>query len=179
MIVPPSSPNPTPTLIPWKSYLLAAVGCLGLLCVLLLAGIIGLVLQLRNQLTGYNVLITERDQLYTSYNNLTKERDRLKQSLVQKGCPKRWERFGSSCYYLSGKDSNWMDSREDCLERGADLVIISSPEEQTFVSGLKPKGRGVWIGLKGSVTNATWTWVDGTTMTTSAFCLQVLGTKRA
>ncbi|XP_070998321.1 C-type lectin domain family 4 member M-like [Oncorhynchus clarkii lewisi] len=65
----------------WKRYSGAAAGCLGLLCVLLLAGIIGLFLYQRDQLqTSYNTLTKERDQLQTSYNTLTKERDQLQTS---------------------------------------------------------------------------------------------------
>ncbi|KAL6466914.1 hypothetical protein MHYP_G00247180 [Metynnis hypsauchen] len=69
-----------------RSYRLAAV-CLGLLCVLLLAGIAVLLIKFntltieRDQLkTSYNTLTIERDQLKTSYNTLTIEREQLKTS---------------------------------------------------------------------------------------------------
>ncbi|XP_070298090.1 CD209 antigen-like protein B [Salvelinus sp. IW2-2015] len=61
----------------WKRYSGAAAVCLGLLCVLLLAGITGLLLYQRNQLTCSNTLTKERDQLQTSGNNLTEESDQL------------------------------------------------------------------------------------------------------
>lgn len=41
-----------------------------------------------------------------------------------------WRRFGSSCYYRSAERKNWADGRTDCQSRGADLVVISSREEQ-------------------------------------------------
>uniref|UniRef100_A0A673Y8I3 C-type lectin domain-containing protein n=1 Tax=Salmo trutta TaxID=8032 RepID=A0A673Y8I3_SALTR len=158
-----------------RSSRVAAV-CLGLLCVLLLAGIIGLsvyydgvsksflayktnssaeIEQLqtsyniltkeRDQLqTSYNTLTEERDQLQTSYNTLTKERDQLQTSyntltkeranlqterdfLSGKFTNLSWQKFESS---WSTETKTWKKSREDCVKRGADLVIINSNMEQ-------------------------------------------------
>ncbi|XP_055767882.1 CD209 antigen-like protein C, partial [Salvelinus fontinalis] len=240
----------------WKRYSGAAAVCLGLLCVLLLAGITCLLLYQRNQLTSYNsltkegdqlqtsdnnltaerdqlqtsnntltkerdqlqtryntltkerdqlqtryntltkerdqhtsdntltkqrdqlqtrynTLTKERDQLQTRYNSLTKERDqlqketeRLKQSLVEKVCPQGWKKLGSSCYYVSTELKSWEESRQDCRDRGADLVVIKSQEQQTFVNWLCGVKKYVWIGLTDSVTEGTWKWVDVTRLTT-------------
>ncbi|XP_031676005.1 CD209 antigen-like protein C isoform X1 [Oncorhynchus kisutch] len=213
----------------WKRYSGAAAVCLGLLCVLLLAGIIGLFLYQRNQLTRYNTLTRERDQLQTSnnaltkekdqlqtsnnaltkerdqlqtsnnaltkerdqlqtsdhtrtkerdqlqtsYNTLTKERDqlqketeRLKQSLVEKVCPQGWKKIGRSCYYVSTEKKPWKESRQDCRDRGAHLVVIKSQEQQTLVNLLCGVKNYVWIGLTDSVSEGTWKWVDDTPLTT-------------
>ncbi|XP_031670986.1 C-type lectin domain family 4 member M-like [Oncorhynchus kisutch] len=255
----------------WKRYSGAAAVCLGLLCVLLLAGIIGLFLYQRNQLTRYNTLARERDQLQTSnnaltkerdqlqtsnnnltkerdqlqtsdntltkerdqlqtsnnaltkekdqlqtsnnaltkerdqlqtsnnaltkerdqlqtsdhtrtkerdqlqtsYNTLTKERDqlqketeRLKQSLVEKVCPQGWKKIGRSCYYVSTEKKPWKESRQDCRDRGAHLVVIKSQEQQTLVNLLCGVKNYVWIGLTDSVSEGTWKWVDDTPLTT-------------
>ncbi|KAM9398243.1 uncharacterized protein ACWYII_032082 isoform 3-T3 [Salvelinus alpinus] len=203
----------------WKRPSGVAAVCLGLLCVLLLAGIIGLSVQYsnvsknsyaeRDQLqTSYNTLTKERDQLQTSYNTLTKERDQLQTSynnLTKEGDQLQtsynnltkerdqlqtsynnmtkerdqlqterdvlsgrlsnvsWQKFESSWYFLSTESKTWKESRQDCLERGADLVIINSDKEQTFLFNLKKK---FWIGLTDSVNEGTWKWVDGTTLTT-------------
>ncbi|XP_029622368.1 CD209 antigen-like protein A isoform X1 [Salmo trutta] len=190
----------------WKRPPVVAAVCLGLLCVLLLAGVIGLsvyygvfghhVSTERDQQASYSLLIKERDQLRTSYNNLTKERDQLQtcnnnltkerdqlQTLYntltkeraqlqadrdplsnwKQTCPEGWQKFESSWYFLSTETKTWEESREDCLKRGADLVIINSDKEQEFLFNLKKR---VWIGLTDSVTEATWIWVDGTTLTT-------------
>ncbi|XP_071264421.1 CD209 antigen-like protein C [Salvelinus alpinus] len=213
----------------WKRYSGAAAVCLGLLCVLLLAGITGLLLYQRNQLTSsntltkerdqlqtsdnnltaerdqqqtcnntltkerdqlqtrYNNLTAERDQLQTRYNNLTEERDqlqtryntltkesyqlqkeieRLKQSTVEKVCPRGWKKLGSSCYYVSTEYKSWEESRQDCRDRGADLVVIKSQEQQTLVNWLCGVKKYVWIGLTDSVTEGSWKWVDDTRLTT-------------
>nr|XP_046181210.1 C-type lectin domain family 4 member M-like isoform X2 [Oncorhynchus gorbuscha] len=187
----------------WKRPSGVAAVCLGLLCVLLLAGIIGQSLQYsnvsknssaeRDQLqTSYNNLTKERYQLESKYHNLTKEKDQLQASynnLTQKRdqlqtrysnltnerdqiqtekaflkmrltnlkrtCPEGWQKFESSWYFLSTETKTWKESREDCLERGADLVIINSDKEQR-----------VWIGLTDSDNEGTWKWVDGTPLTT-------------
>uniref|UniRef100_A0AAZ3NSM1 C-type lectin domain-containing protein n=1 Tax=Oncorhynchus tshawytscha TaxID=74940 RepID=A0AAZ3NSM1_ONCTS len=176
-----------------RPFLVAAV-FLGLLCVLLLAGIIGLSVYYnraikdsedkrnnlsqscslyennataeRDQLqTRYNNLTKERDQLQTRYNNLTKEKGHIQAKLfvMEQHCQEGWRYFDSSLYFLSTEKKTWEESRQDCKRRGADLVIINSREEQTFVFNLHLRA---WIGLTDSVTEGTWKWVDGTTLTT-------------
>ncbi|XP_064818300.1 C-type lectin domain family 4 member E-like isoform X2 [Oncorhynchus masou masou] len=125
-----------------------------------------------DQLQDSNSLLTkERDQLQTRYNNLTKERDQLQTEKVflserlsnlRQTCPECWQKFESSWYFLSTETKTWKGSREDCLERGADLVIINSDKEQEFLFNLN---KGVWIGLTDSVTEGTWKWVDSTPLT--------------
>ncbi|XP_071263997.1 C-type lectin domain family 4 member M-like [Salvelinus alpinus] len=121
----------------------------------------------RDQLqTSYNTLTKERDRLQTSYNTMTKERDQLQTErdfLNWRLTNLSWQKFESSWYFLSIETKTWKESREDCLERGADLVIINSREEQTFLFNLQMRA---WIGLNDSVTEGTWKWVDGTPLTT-------------
>lgn len=52
---------------------------------------------------------------------------------AQKTCPAGWSRSGPSMYYIGKGLKDWEQSREDCRERGSDLVIINSREEQVCV----------------------------------------------
>uniref|UniRef100_A0A671L3D3 C-type lectin domain-containing protein n=1 Tax=Sinocyclocheilus anshuiensis TaxID=1608454 RepID=A0A671L3D3_9TELE len=72
-----------------------------------------------------------------------------------------WKCYQSSLYYVSSENKNWTESRRDCTERGADLIIINNREELDF---LKTYGE-VWIGLTNM--EGTWKWVDGSTLTSS------------
>ncbi|KAL1023928.1 hypothetical protein UPYG_G00049160 [Umbra pygmaea] len=154
----------------WKRRFLAAAVCMGLLCILL-AGLTGLLLKQKKQMTSHNILAKERDRLQTGYNNITEERDQLhketnilKQLLVLKGCLSGWKKFGCSCYYISTEKKTWNESREDCQGRGADLVVINSLEEHAFIKALNYRA---WIGLTDLEVKRTWRWVDGTPLTTS------------
>uniref|UniRef100_A0A8C7SM39 C-type lectin domain-containing protein n=1 Tax=Oncorhynchus mykiss TaxID=8022 RepID=A0A8C7SM39_ONCMY len=137
----------------------------------------------RDQLqTSYNNMTKERDLLQTERDvlsgrlsnlsevcvlSLSVQGDKLKEinvnRLVEKTCPEGWQKLESSWYFLSTETKTWEKSRQDCLERGADLVIIKSDKEKTFLFNLKKR---VWIGLTDSVKEGTWKWVDGTPLTT-------------
>ncbi|XP_033985758.1 C-type lectin domain family 4 member F-like [Trematomus bernacchii] len=98
-------------------------------------------------------------------NNLTEERDELKRTVenyvhyLQQG----WVYFSGSFYRISSTMKTWQDSRKDCQQRGADLMIIDSQEEQDFTRQYKNR---IWIGLTDRDTEGEWKWVDGTQLTT-------------
>ncbi|XP_051241649.1 C-type lectin domain family 4 member K-like isoform X1 [Dicentrarchus labrax] len=152
-----------------KLYRLVAVS-FGLLCVLQAA----LNIFLRHALTlQLNSLTAERDELHRELNNsalqlnsLTGERDELKRELnVWVHYSKQgWRYFNGNVYYISSIKKTWKASRDDCRQKGTDLMIINSEEEQDFTRQLK---NNMWIGLTDSETEGTWKWVDGTPLTTS------------
>uniref|UniRef100_A0A3P8RUA6 C-type lectin domain-containing protein n=1 Tax=Amphiprion percula TaxID=161767 RepID=A0A3P8RUA6_AMPPE len=80
-------------------------------------------------------------------------------------CPAGWKMFSCTCYLLSQASDSWTNGREDCKRQGADLVVINSAEEQTFLSMFAKKQ--TWIGLNDIQTEGTWMWVDGTPLTLS------------
>ncbi|XP_026215255.1 C-type lectin domain family 4 member M-like isoform X1 [Anabas testudineus] len=131
----------------------------------------------KDQLQTSNENLTkEKDQLQTSYRNLTEERDQLQKrfeditnernylerrdALFSQG----WVSFRNHFYYISSGKKSWQQSRADCLQKGADLVIINSHEEQEFTKTFK---KVIWIGLTDMETERKWKWVDGTPLTTS------------
>ncbi|XP_026874646.2 CD209 antigen-like protein E [Electrophorus electricus] len=116
--------------------------------------------------TRFDQLQRELDQLQTRYNQLLIERDQSQAQLKSceekdSTCPVGWTALGSSIYYISKATNDWSHSRKDCQERGADLVVINSREEQDFIRSLMVP---IWIGL--IETDSVWTWVDGSSLST-------------
>uniref|UniRef100_A0A3B4C4T3 C-type lectin domain-containing protein n=1 Tax=Pygocentrus nattereri TaxID=42514 RepID=A0A3B4C4T3_PYGNA len=126
----------------------------------------------RDQLQASNTnLAKERDQLQASNTNLAKERDTLQRKLSElDGNINKagWMYFRSSIYYMSTEKKSWTESRQDCKNKGADLVIINSREEQ-FVEMIR-KGQEAWIGLSDINQENGWKWVDGSTLNTRFWC---------
>ncbi|ROL54385.1 Transmembrane protein 135 [Anabarilius grahami] len=158
----------------------AAPVCLVLLCVLLLTAVIVLCVHIHTKSTNYT---EERDQLLTKITNLTEERDQLQitafkteKDLLSKNdnlikCLHEkdgWIYFQSSFYYISSEKKSWTESRRNCTEREADLIIINNREEQDFVKKMSD-GVKVWIGLTDSDEEGRWKWVDGTNMTSGFY----------
>ncbi|XP_045903621.1 asialoglycoprotein receptor 1-like [Micropterus dolomieu] len=107
-------------------------------------------------------LENEKKLLQAINTNLTKERAELQTKLETPCCPNNWEKFGNSCYLISTETKNWNDSRKICKNVNAELVIISSIEEQRFMSSF---GLETWIGLTDEETEGDWKWVNGTRVT--------------
>ncbi|XP_041812052.1 C-type lectin domain family 6 member A-like [Chelmon rostratus] len=185
-----------------RRALSGAVVCLGVLCFLMLAGIILLSIHLtlkkhqleasfnklsndHIQLQGnYSGMAVNNSQLQSSYQTLSKnysqlqeEVKRLKGIIKGRRCPDGWKRFGCSCYYKSSLKMSWQRSREECQRFGADLVVINTKEEQNFVSELNVEGES-WIGLrrhrKTSGWDWVWDWVDGSPLTETFWASKLL-----
>ncbi|KAK3507754.1 hypothetical protein QTP70_035267, partial [Hemibagrus guttatus] len=123
----------------------------------------------------YETLVKEKDQLDASYSSLRNMRDQIQtekeklqnklSNIAEEFKNPEWISFRSSLYYMSAEEKDWIQSRDDCRNRGADLVIIKSREEQDFIEMLR-RGNRAWIGLSDQTTEGKWKWVDGTALTT-------------
>nr|XP_019940600.1 PREDICTED: CD209 antigen-like [Paralichthys olivaceus] len=97
-------------------------------------------------------------------------------------CPSRWFYLNESCYFHSQSEynalKNWADSREDCIRRGGDLVVIEDWAEQVTLYEHLPKrtiqqewllsGPGIWIGFTREAGD-TWMWVNNATLLDEGF----------
>ncbi|KAK2815955.1 hypothetical protein Q5P01_026422 [Channa striata] len=140
-----------------NTYRLVAVS-FGLVCIL----------QIALNITLRLLIYKDTVNMEASLKNLTEERDDLQRKLIdfvtgycfQPG----WVCFSGSMYYISSIKKTWEESKSDCEQRGAHLMIINSREEQNFTRMLKDN---LWIGLTDRETEGTWKWVDGTPLATS------------
>ncbi|XP_055007517.1 CD209 antigen-like protein 2 isoform X2 [Boleophthalmus pectinirostris] len=112
----------------------------------------------------------ERDTLEklleTRTQELAEEREKLKRRLqdIDNYASEGWVYFQGSVYLGSTTAQSWEQSRQYCQQRGADLIIITSVQEQTFASTFS--GRR-WIGLTATQSERRkWRWVDGSQLNT-------------
>ncbi|XP_019209903.1 CD209 antigen-like protein A isoform X1 [Oreochromis niloticus] len=110
----------------------------------------------RNKLTS---MTEERDLLQANLAEKTNELERLQ----EKTCLTGWTIFSGSCYFPSVRSGIWGEARQDCRDKGADLVVIKNSEEQNFLATII--NDNTWIGLTDHGTEGQWKWVDGTPLT--------------
>ncbi|XP_026215280.1 CD209 antigen-like protein E [Anabas testudineus] len=111
--------------------------------------------------------LKEQLDLYASQQtSLFEERDELKKKLDDfiYYSQQQWVYLGGSFYYISSNKTTWQQSRDYCLQKSADLIIINTKEEQDFSNMFQ---KVMWIGLTDRQTEGVWKWVDGTVLTTS------------
>ncbi|XP_029909256.1 CD209 antigen-like protein E [Myripristis murdjan] len=142
--------RPGSIVCPVKSLPWVFTVCLLLLCALLLAAVTALAVQCPQ------LWLQSLSRTCTQH---TKETLFELSRFCETGCAM----FNNSFYYVSAELKSWEDSRQDCLERGADLVVINSQDEQKFINSFK---KIMWLGLSDRGERGNWTWVDGTRLDT-------------
>ncbi|XP_028937699.1 C-type lectin domain family 2 member L-like [Ornithorhynchus anatinus] len=78
-------------------------------------------------------------------------------------CPDGWLQLRNKCYSYNNGNINWPKSKEVCKSQGANLVVIESHQELSFVQ----KFKGHWIGLFRE--NGKLFWVNGVPLNESLF----------
>ncbi|XP_051813075.1 asialoglycoprotein receptor 1-like [Acanthochromis polyacanthus] len=106
-------------------------------------------------------LIHVNEMLNVQLQQLRNENSRLmdrfsKQEQKCPICDPGWRTYMSSCYQLSTEKRNWRSANDDCISKGAHLLIINDEMEKDvlYIFGYET----VWIGLRRQ--QNVWTWVD-------------------
>ncbi|XP_026205631.1 C-type lectin domain family 12 member B-like isoform X2 [Anabas testudineus] len=186
----PHTNHHLPVQRPSSKFLRGAALCLGVLCLLMTAGIIIL-------FTLYVFVTAEKEQLQNRFNNLNNSYGELQTDMKQlkdqtpeptinrtqheekklniktKECSEGWTKFGCSCYRKYTEKKTWSQSRADCEENRSDLVSINSKEEQEFVTNMIQNEES-WIGLrtvedKKLSTGYKWEWVDNSSLSETSW----------
>uniref|UniRef100_A0A8C5BWP8 C-type lectin domain-containing protein n=1 Tax=Gadus morhua TaxID=8049 RepID=A0A8C5BWP8_GADMO len=142
---------------PTKCQIWAVVVLLGLLSVVMLARLIGLAVQHKKTVSVDRIM----EQLLQRLKDLTEQRDALR---CKQECPDGWKKFGCKCYKTSDTYLSWNKSREFCVSRGADLVVVDSKEEMDFISTKATSYHDFWLGATDEAGEGMWRWVDGTVL---------------
>ncbi|XP_042072549.1 C-type lectin domain family 4 member M-like isoform X2 [Haplochromis burtoni] len=171
--------------------------CLGIICVMLVLGIIAVTVYQKNQeLEKKNEeLETEKKNLKEIIEQMTTRRDELNVSRAQWSidayCPKEknsnnrkcnacqagWLYFEPSCYVVHNAEraewKTWEEARENCRGKSSDLAVVINEEEKKNVSKNSWKdneNKRYWIGLR--VEDGKWKWLDGRNLTDSSWMNQ-------
>ena len=48
-------------------------------------------------------------------------------------CPSGWRYFEYHCYRYGDHRNTWLDGRQECRDRGADMVVVESLVEWKFI----------------------------------------------
>ncbi|KAM6106916.1 LOW QUALITY PROTEIN: killer cell lectin-like receptor subfamily B member 1B allele C [Phoenicopterus ruber ruber] len=87
-------------------------------------------------------------------------------------CPMGWTLHGTKCYWVADRINPWSKSREDCVNRGAELLMPGDQAELDFVKELvQNPTRYFWIGLSIPSAGMGWTWLNGSHLDESQFLL--------
>ncbi|KAJ7317280.1 hypothetical protein JRQ81_003442 [Phrynocephalus forsythii] len=82
-------------------------------------------------------------------------------------CPGHWNLHRDKCYWKSQHVKTWNQSRDDCLRKNAELLVIQDKEEMEFIKQSIEDKITYWIGLAFSVKK--WMWVTGTQLDQNLF----------
>jgi hypothetical protein len=76
--------------------------------------------------------------------------------------------FGGHHYLVSTEDLSWQDAKRRCEELGGHLAVITTQEEQAFVTQLAA-GRYLFLGATDAEAEDVWEWITGEPFTYTAW----------
>ncbi|OBS81289.1 hypothetical protein A6R68_20508 [Neotoma lepida] len=132
---------------------------LQLLLLILFAGLlVGIVIQVSKIPSSEEMQWeqTKQEKMYRDLSQLKSEVDSLCRL-----CPWDWTFFNGNCYFFSKSQRDWHNSITACQEMGAQLVIVRSHEEQSFLQQTSKKNGYTWMGLSDLNKEGSWYWLDG------------------
>ncbi|XP_056594394.1 C-type lectin domain family 6 member A-like [Triplophysa dalaica] len=140
--------------------------CLGIFCALLVAAIIVMYIHFtaeRDMMEMRYVNMKENSyETQQTYESLRRENQNLKTRVEHLSDARMKTISGTSRYFISCEFKNWIDSRQFCRDRGANLVIINTEEEQRYVSSMITDS--IWIGLSDIENEGVMQWVDNSSV---------------
>ncbi|XP_021147223.1 killer cell lectin-like receptor subfamily B member 1B allele C isoform X2 [Columba livia] len=87
-------------------------------------------------------------------------------------CPSGWTLHRTKCYWTADETSSWSESQEDCVKRGAELLMPGDQDELDFLNKiLQNPTRYFWIGLFMPSAGKGWVWLNGSHLDQSRFQL--------
>ena len=72
--------------------------------------------------------------------------------------------WGTSQYWVSDGNKNWINSEKACTDLGGHLASIRSKDEISFVKSMLDERYEYWIGLSDRDEEGNFTWTDGSTV---------------
>ncbi|XP_035862670.1 C-type lectin domain family 2 member B-like isoform X2 [Sander lucioperca] len=112
--------------------------------------------QLRRQQDQITELQTERERMIMRLCKMEKKKQ---------GCPRGWQLYMSSCYYVSTVKETWENAQNDCVAKEAHLVILNDRREEDALRAFGSQDS--WIGLSRQRNGRSYPlrWVDGSPLT--------------
>ncbi|KAH1169464.1 killer cell lectin-like receptor subfamily G member 1 [Mauremys mutica] len=155
---PPPAPTAALQRLPSSSWRRVALG-LALLCILLLAALLGLGLHLHRRVGSCALKLRSMEQ---SLEHRLQQQERFLAGRCR-FCPAGWLGDAGKCYYFSSAKRDWAKSKEDCCSRGAQLVTVRANATLAFLQRVS-KSNTFHIGLKKERAGLDWKWVDGSAL---------------
>nr|XP_021518037.1 killer cell lectin-like receptor subfamily B member 1A isoform X1 [Meriones unguiculatus] len=87
-------------------------------------------------------------------------------------CPKDWIPHRHKCIHFSQVSNTWKEALDDCIQKGATLLLVQDQEELRFLHNWT-KDFTFWIGLRYGLPDKTWKWINNSAL--SSDVLQVTG----